>query len=371
MEEARRGDGAPKRKTAERPRHRTSFSALFRLFAAALVFWAVFQLRGAGAFWLRSSNEMSRVVIVSDPRALNDFQPAPEIVQRMVNRGIMLLTGRTNVSSAWLSLVSTNDVIGLKIFSAAGPVSGTRPAVVRAVIRGLTGAGVPPNHIIIWDKRAENLRAAGFFQLGRELGVRVAGCVETGYDPTNFYLPDNPLVGRLVWGDLEFGKKGPGVGRKSFVAKIVSREMTKIISLAPLLNNNQIGVCGHLYSVALGSVDNTTRFEDDPDQLAVAVPEIYALSSVGDKVVLNITDALLGQYEGGDKGLLQYSEVLNQLWFSRDPVALDTLAVAELARARRERAAPEFNVHTRVYTNAHLLQLGEDDPARIRVERVP
>ena len=64
-----------------------------------------------------------------------------------------------------------------------------------------------------------------------------------------------------------------------------------------------------------------------PDRLAVAVPEIYALPALGDRVVLNITDALIGQYAGGDKGLLQYSEVPNQLWFSRDPVALDTLAV--------------------------------------------
>ncbi len=85
----------------------------------------------------------------------------------------------------------------------------------------------------------------------------------------------------------------------------------------------------------MGSVDNTLRFEGDPGRLAVAVPEIYALPALGDRVVLNITDALIGQYEGGARGLLHYSAVPNQLWFSRDPVALDTLAIKELDRERR------------------------------------
>ena len=149
--------------------------------------------------------------------------------------------------------------------------------------------------------------------------------MDTGYDPTNFYLPDTPVIGNLVYGDLEFGKKGDGVGRKSFVSKLVSRQITKIISIAPLLNQNEIGVCGQLYSLALGGVDNTFRFEGDGGRLAVAVPEIYALPALGDRVALNITDALIAQYEGGARGLLQYSSVLDQLWFSRDPVALDTL----------------------------------------------
>ena len=186
---------------------------------------------------------------------------------------------------------------------------------------------MPPDKIIIWDKHADDLRAAGFFKLGRRLGVRVAGAVEAGYEQTNFYLPDSPVVGSLVWGDSEFGKKGDGIGKKSYVSKLVSREMTKIISVAPLLNENDAGLCGHFFSLCLGSVDNTRRFEGDADRLAVALPEIYALPSVGDRVVLNVTDALLGQYQGGPASFLQFASVLDQIWLSRDPVALATLAL--------------------------------------------
>jgi hypothetical protein len=288
----------------------------------------------------------------------------------MVNRSITNFTDKATVTEAWRSLISTQDIVGIKVFSTAGMLSGTRPAVVEAVIHGLLDAGLPPDHIIIWDKHEDDLRTAGFFKLAKQLNVRVAGAAEAGYDPTNFYLPDGPIIGNLVWGDYEFGKKGEGVGRRSFISKLVSRQITKIISITPLLNQETTGVCGHLFSLALGSVDNTKRFEDDPDRLAAAVPEIYALPVLGDRVALNITDALIGQYEGGDRGLLHYSSVLNQLWFSRDPVALDTLAIKELDGERRVFQAPEFKPNLALYTNAALLQIGVNNPAKIQVEKI-
>jgi len=308
--------------------------------------------------------------MVQDANAISNFQPNADVVQAMVNRGITHFTGQATVAVAWRSLVTTQDVVAIKIFSAGGEISGTRPAVVVAVVNGLLQAGVPPRNIIIWDKRADTLRAAGYFQLAQPLGVRVEGAIETGYDPTNFYQPDSAIIGNLVYGDLEFGQKGDNVGRRSFVTKILSRQATKIISIAPLQNQPSAGVCGHLYSLAFGSVDNTLRFKDDPDRLAVAIPEINALASVGDRVVLNITDALIGQYEGGASVLLHYSTVLNQIWFSRDPVALDTLAIQELERERQTFDAQSFPPDLEIYTNAALLQLGINDPSQIQVVKV-
>ncbi len=337
---------------------------------AAAVGLACFPLRAADSFVNHYTNSTAHVVTVENSNAICDFQPKTDVVQNMVDRGLTNFTGQATVPAAWRSLVSTQDVIGIKVFSAAGMLSGTRPAVVAAVIRGLLDAGVPAQQIVIWDKHEGDLRAAGFFELATQLGVRAAGCAEAGYDPTNFYQPDTAIIGNLVWGDLEFGKKGEGAGRKSFVSKIVSQQITKIISIAPLLNREDAGVCGHLYSLALGSVDNTLRFERDAGRLAVAVPEIYALPAIGDHVALSITDALIGQYEGGSRGLLHYSTVLNQLWFGRDAVALDTLAIKELDRERRALDAPEFKLNLELYANAALLQLGVNDPAKIQVEKL-
>ena len=106
------------------------------------------------------------------------------------------------------------------------------------------------------------------------------------------------------------------------------------------------------------------------DRLAQAVPEIIALPSVGERVVLNITDALICQYEGGQKGLLHYSTMLNQLRFSRDPVALDVLSIKELDAQRRKGKSPNFRPNVELYRNAALLELGIADPAQIKVEIV-
>lgn len=338
--------------------------------ALAAVWFAMITAHAADLSPLPATSPSARVVIVENPNAVSDYQPDAAIVQSMVNSGLTNLTRQATVTAAWRNLVSTQDVVGIKVFSAPGEISGTRPAVAAAVIHGLLNAGLPGDHIIIWDKHADDLRAAGFTRLAAQLGVRAAGAADAGWDPTNFYNPDTAIIGTLVWGDYEFGKKGEGVGRRSFVSQLVSRDMTKIISIVPLLNDNDFGVCGHLYGLAMASVDNTIRFENDPGRLAVAVPEIYALPALGDRVVLNITDALIAQYEGGERGLLHYSTVTDQLWFSRDPVALDTMAVRELDRERRAAKAPEFKPRLQIYTNAVLLQLGASDPAKIQVQKI-
>jgi len=181
------------------------------------------------------------------------------------------------------------------------------------------------------------------------------------------------VVGQLIWGDVEFGltNKDGSIGRKSYVSKLVSQQITKIISVVPLMNESDAGICGHFYSLALGSVDNTHRFEGNPDRLAVALPEIYALPAISDHVVLEITDALLLQYQGGPAGYLQFSQVRNELWFGQDPVALDTMALKELMLQRRLLSAPAMPSNFAIYTNAVLLQLGVNDPSRIQIEKAP
>jgi hypothetical protein len=286
----------------------------------------------------------------------------------MVDRGITTLTGKPTVPEAWRSLVSTQDVVGLKVYSVPGPNAGTRPAVVAAVIEGLLAAGLPPQHIVVWDKQTTDLRLAGFFDLAEQYGIRVEGSAQRSWDPRTFY--ESSLLGNLLWGDLEFGQKGKGIGRRSYVSKLVSQELTKIINITPLLNHNLIAVSGNLYSLAIGSVDNVVRFESDPDRLANAVPEIYALPALSDHVVLNIVDALICQYEGEEHGELHYSATLNELRFSRDPVALDVLSVQDMERQRGTANPALAKRNMDLYNNAALLELGVSDLKRIQVETV-
>lgn len=309
----------------------------------------------------------ARVVIVRDPEATEAYQPQPDKIRAMVNQAMTTLTGRSTAAAAWSTLVGTQDIVGLKVYAAPGANSGTRPAVVAAVVEGLLAAKIPATNIIIWDKHAADLRRAGFFALAARYNIRAAGSSEAGYDEKTFY--DTPLLGQLVAGDLEFGRQGEGLGRKSFISKLLL-PMTKIINLTPLLNHNRAGVTGNLYSLAAGSVDNMIRFENDAGRLASAVPEIYALPAVGDRVALNIVDALICQYQGEQRTLLHYSTVLNELRFSKDPVALDCLSLLELDKQRKEAGMVSATNHLELYQNAALLELGVNEPANIQIERV-
>ncbi len=317
----------------------------------------------------RGAAASARVVIVHDREATQAYSVRPERVQSMVQRGLLQFTGKSTLPAAWLSLVSTQDIIGIKVYSSPGPNSGTRPAVAAAVVEGLLAAHVPPAQIVIWDQKLVDLRLAGYLALGERYGVRVASSADAGYDTNSFY--EAALLGKLLVGDLEFGQKGEGVGRKSFVSQLVTHKMTKLIHLTPLLNHNQAGVSGNLFGLASGCVDNFFRFEHDREQFDTAIPEIYALPVLGDRVVLNIVDALICQYQGGEHGLLHYSTMLNQLRFSTDPVALDVLSMEELDRQRQAGGFPASKLKTELYSNASLLELGVSDPRNIKIETVP
>ena len=316
-----------------------------------------------------------RVVIVHDSEATDAFAARPDKVREMVGRGIMKFAGRTNAAAAWRTLVSTQDTIGLKVYCAPGPGSGTRPAVVEGVVEGLLEAGVLASNIVIWDRQRGDLRLAGFYAIAERYGVRVEGSVNAGFDEATFYNPERPLFGQLVYGDLEFGRQGELLGRKSYVSKLMSKRLTKIICISPLLNHNTAGVCGNLFSMASGSVDNFRRFEAETFRLATAVPEIYAMPQVGDRVALHITDALICQYHGEQRSLLHYSVALNELRFSKDPVALDLLSLRELDRQRlATKDAPRsesISNHLELIQNAALLELGAGDLDKIKIERVP
>ena len=87
----------------------------------------------------------------------------------------------------------------------------------------------------------------------------------------------------------------------------------------------------------------------------------------GERVVLSVVDALICQYEGQQQGLLHYSTVLNQLRFSRDPVALDVLSLDEINHQQQLAGVPATNTNMDMFNNASLLEIGVSDTNRIDV----
>ncbi len=310
----------------------------------------------------------ARVLIAEDPEATKAFSPNPAVIRRMFDRALTNLTAKPTPALAWRALVATQDVVGLKVVSSAATPGSTHLAVAEVVVQSLLAAGQPASNIVIWDRQLLHLRTGDFDTLAARLGVRLAAAQEAGYDTNEFY--ESSLLGQLVYGDLEFGRKGEGMARRSYVSKLLTKDLTKIVNLTPLLNHNVAGVSGCLYNLAMGSADNTLRFTGDAERLASAVPDIYNLPPIVDHAVLHVVDALVVQYLGEERSLLHYSSPLNQIRLSRDPVALDVLSLRELELQREALKAPLARPSALLYENAALLELGIADPRRIQAEIV-
>ncbi|HIL73211.1 MAG TPA: DUF362 domain-containing protein [Verrucomicrobia bacterium] len=315
-----------------------------------------------------------RIVLVEDKSALHEFEVDAAKVAEMVAEGLRRLTGKPSVAAAWLSLVTPADTVGIKVNSVPGPIGGTRKAVVDAVVRGLLEARLPPDRIVIWDQSLASLRTAGYGGLAKRHGVRLAGSRDAGWDESVVY--ESSIVGTLVAGDLDFKRGEENASRKSHLSRLLTGELTSIISICPLINHNQAGVSGHVLGLVDGSMDNSRRFKLDASTLSVAVPEILALEDaaqrrhLGDRLVLNITDALFCQYLGQSKCLLHYTARLGQLRFSTDPVALDVFSIEELKRQRKRLEVDYSPPDSAMYKNAALIQLGVSDPARREVVEI-
>ncbi len=99
----------------------------------------------------------------------------PEAVRRAFAAGLKELTGEKTLKNAWASMVSPDDVVGIKINCLGAPKVSSSRESIDEVITGLKSADVKENNIIIWDARD-----TGFARTGLELnkgseGVRVMG----------------------------------------------------------------------------------------------------------------------------------------------------------------------------------------------------
>ncbi len=318
---------------------------------------------------------ISIVYRASDPGAIRGFHSDPAIVRRMVNDLILAVTHQSDLASAWRTLVSPKDKVGIKISAAGGELFTTHRDVVEALVDGLVAAGQERQKIIVWDRSLGGIKQAGY--TGREgYQLRSIPPIE-GYDPK--VTISAPFLGNLIWGDFEYiGGRGEvpllsdqeNTSSLSHLAKIVTSEVTKIINVPVFSNSESNGLAGCLYNVTIPNIDNWRRFGVPPDHGASSIPEIYSDPHIGPKVVLNLMDGLLAEYAGGPLSQPNYAVKYDTLFASRDPVAIDSVAGRQIEKWRKEQKFP-----TIARTGAHIavaaqMGLGNAVPSRIEVRNV-
>lgn len=292
----------------------------------------------------------------------------------MVDALVVAVTGRTDVASAWRSLVTPADRVGIKVAAVGGRYFSSHRGVVAAVVAGLENAGVPRSRIVIWDRDTAQLRAAGFTR--ERMGVEVRAVdPPRGFDREAKFT--SPVLGKLIWGDLLFEEKKPKAGRRASEEDQLSstshfatifRDMTKIVNIPVLSDEAGCAVAGALYNATVPAIDNWRRFTQPAG--ATSIAELYADERVGPKVVLHLMDALLAQFAGGPGFQPNYAFHHGTIYASRDPVALDANARRLIDRWRVEAKLPPTGKSGDWLEIAAQMGLGVSEESRIDLRPV-
>ncbi|MBI4862522.1 MAG: DUF362 domain-containing protein [Candidatus Riflebacteria bacterium] len=326
-----------------------------------------------------------RVVEIHDERASLKGRVSPDVVKEMVVKGITTLTG-AGPAKSFSMFFSKDDIVGIKVNPVGAGIISTHLEVVDAIIAWLTDNGLPRKNVVIWDRFDHMLAEAGFVP-GRYPGISLEAlqtmdpdaqegksgndgrwlrpdgrhASEGNFDPDVYYFAD-------VEGPKDKGYLNQHVfnGKNSYFGKLVTKRLTKIINV-PVFKNVGNAVSMATKNLGYGAICNTNRLHG-PLFLQVC-PEVLAFPCIRDKLVLNITDGITGQYEGGPSPAAQFCWPLNTLFFGTDPFAMDMVGHTLMVEKRKSQGVrvnehPRFTEYLRY---AQKVGLGITDVSRIVV----
>ncbi len=294
-----------------------------------------------------------RVVEVVDPGAIANNHVSQPAVGRMLERGMVELTGRSNVEDAWRLFIQPTDVVGIKINPSGAPACYSSPEIVREIISAVERVGVPRHNIVIYDRYSYEVQL-GSYSAFLPVGVRLVGIENSvldlsGYDMDVYCQAD-------FFGEWE---------TRSYLAAVVSQQVTKIINVPTLKDHSASGVTGCLKNLAYGSFNNVARSHQEPitytDPLIGVMCTVEPLRS---KAVLHIMDGMREVWHGGP--LTQVQSFIAQpgmLMLGTDPVAVDTTELDIIQKKRQAEGAlslwdrnPKNLTHdsNEFYHNSHL-----------------
>jgi len=281
------------------------------------------------------------VVRVRRPDVFAGGDIPQDVVTDMVHAAVGTLAGRDDPAAAWATFVKPDDVVGIKINCLFGSGASTHPEVVNAIIAGCRAAGVPDDHIIVWDRTSADLAKAGY-PINRDgPGVK-------------FYGTD---------GDYEEQPTHIGVFRGR-VSNILTRTITALINVPILKTHSLSGITMSLKN-HYGSFHNPGDFHDgncDP-----AMSDINSIPAIREKTQLIVADALFPIAEGGPQARPAFTWPYGAVLAATDTVAVDYVGLQILEGRRRELGLPPIGRAARHIATAAARGLGTNDPSRIRL----
>jgi uncharacterized protein (DUF362 family) len=262
-----------------------------------------------------------------------------------LNAAVAAVTGKSSAEAAWRSLFDPGDIVGVKL-NCLTPGMHTHAPVARAIVRGLRSAGVPENHIVLWDMRTRHLQRCGY-TANRGPGVRCHG-TDGAYD-----------------GNIE--TVGP-VG--TLYSSIVARTCNALVNVPVLKDHNLAGVTIGLKNF-YGAIHNPNKYHGNHCDPYIAC--VNAHRFIRGKLRLTVCDAVTAQYNGGPGHKPRWAWPMETLLVSRDTVALDTIGAGILEAKRKAAGLPSLQEAKRPplhIASAAKMKLGTNRPEDIRLVKV-
>ena len=171
--------------------------------------------------------------------------------------------------------------------------------------------------------------------------------------------------------------------RRSYVCRVVTRQVNKFINLPVLKHHQSAGVTIALKNMSHGMVNNVNRSHLTPTSNAcgIFIPSVVSLPVIREKAVLHICDAVKASFHGGPGGRPQYIWEHKTMYFATDPVALDKtgwraidakraqVGMASVALSKPDDASHYLNCQVEHIEFAGQLGLGVFDDDKITVKR--
>jgi len=237
------------------------------------------------------------------------------IVRDMISQGMRALTGDADVRDSWARFFNSGDTVGIKVNCSGAPGIMSTPEVVGEIVRNLTGLGIKPSQIWIYERFQNQVNTVHYDRfVPADVHIWTAehdrGSI-AGYDPRTYV-------------DVNFFGEDD---TRSNLARVVTEHVTKIINVPNMKDHGAAGVTGCLKNIAYGSFSNVARshagFKTNTYSFIGTLASVEPLRS---RTVLAVMDGLRGVWHGGPfSPNRKFRFYPKQMMFGTDPVAMDRL----------------------------------------------
>lgn len=310
-------------------------------------------------------------VVISTP-----LEPTEETVRSQLAAAMKALTGASNDLDAWRSFISPEDVVGIKVNCSGAPRMMSHPLVVAEIARCLSRCGVAAKNIYVYERFGDQLKNANYTP------HLPAGAASHAMESGNRYGRGLANYDRQVFVETDFfGEEQT----RSFLSRLVTQTLTKIINVPNMKDHGASGVTGCLKNLAYGGFSNVARSHAGVRTNTLTfIGTLYSTEPLRSRAVLHVMDGIRGVWQGGpflrdDKFLYEPRRMM----LGTDPVAMDRILLDMIEAKRKAEGWPSVWDHSpeamklQVYQRepghiayAGTLGLGIADRERIRLEEI-